>query len=403
MNELLECGAGMDVHKSSVTVCVMTGFGKETKKQIKTFGTMTADLLLLADWLRSYNVKEIAIESTGVYWKCVYNVMEKDFEITLANPKHMKNIPGKKTDVKDSEWICTLLKHGLLKKSFIPPEEIRNLRDLTRLRKKTTQSKTTSYNRIIKQLESSNIKLKSVVSSINGTSAWNIIKAIASGETNPITLANLITTNIRSTREQVIDALTGRLTSHTINMIQLAVNEVEFCEQQIESIDEQLKKARQPVEESLQILQTFPGVGEITSTAIIAEIGANMKQFPSADHLTSWAGLAPGNNESAGKVKNTRINKGNHYLKIALVQSAWCAMREKNGYWKSLYYRLKSRLGAKKTVIAIARRILKTIYDALSTGTIYEELDLRDNPLRIQKSIEYYNKKLSELTQSVTA
>ncbi len=300
--------------------------------------------------------------------------------------------------VKDSEWICTLLKHGLLKKSFIPPKNIRNLRDLTRLRKKHTQLKTSANNRIIKFLESANIKLKSVVSSIGGTSSWNIIKAIASGETDPIKLATFATTHLKATKKEITNALTGVLAAHDINMVQFAVQEVEFHDLQIANIDLQIKEAEKDFSNPLAILRTFPGIGEISSTAIIAEIGANMKQFPSENHLTSWAGLAPGNNESAGKTKSTRISKGNNYLKIALLQVAWCSMREKNGYWKTTYYRLKSRLGAKKAAIAIARRILKVIYIALNTSTDYKNLNIKISPIRIQKSIEYYNKKLAELS-----
>ena len=280
MNELLERCAGMDVHKKSIVTCVMIGSGKNMIKKIETFGTTTSELYKLAAWLSSYNIKEVAMESTGIYWICVHNILERDFKITLTNPKHMKNIPGKKTDVKDAEWICKLLKHGLLRKSFIPPKHIRNLRDLTRLRRKYTQQKTSANNRIIKFLESSNIKLKSVVSNISGKASRAIIKAIASGVTDPNELAKLATTNLRASKKDFIEALTGVLTEHDIYMVKKALTEVEFYEMQIEDLDVQIKMAQQTIQESIDILQTFPGIGNIGAVAILAEIGTNMEQFP---------------------------------------------------------------------------------------------------------------------------
>lgn len=401
MNEILERCAGMDVHKKFVTVCLMIGRGKETKKQIKTFQTTTPELYKLAKWLKSYNVKKIAMESTGIYWKPLYNVFEESFDVILANPQHMKNIPGKKTDVKDAEWICTLLKYDLLRKSFIPPKETRDFRNLMRLRKKYTQLKTSANNRIVKFLESANIKLKSVTSRINGASAWNVVKAIAGGETDPQRLAALITTRIKATKELVIDALTGIVSENDIMMIQFAVQEVEFYEKQLKIIDCQIKERETKFEMPLATIRSFPGIGEITGAAILAEIGTDMTQFPTEDHLTSWAGLVPGKNESAGKNKSARIAKGNTYLKISLLQSAWCAIREKDGHWKTLYYRLRPRLGAKKAIIAIARRILKAIYFALSKEIDYKDLCLKENPNRIIRSIEYYKKKIEELSQKI--
>lgn len=402
MNELLERCAGMDVHKNSIVACVIIGSGKSVIKEIRTFKTTTSELNKLAAWLRSHNIKEIAMESTGVYWKCAYNVMEKDFRITLTNPRHMKNIPGKKTDVKDAEWVCTLLKHGLLQASFIPPKKNRNLRDLTRLRKKHTQSKTSASNRIIKFLESANVKLKSIVSNVGGVASWNIIKAISSGITDPNELAALAITNLRATSEEIVDALTGMLSEHDIYMVKCAVKEVEFYDGEIQSIDAQIKIAEHDFKEPLRILRTFPGIGETSGVGILAEIGTNMSQFPTEHHLASWAGLVPGNNESAGKVMSTRINKGNYYLKTMLLQVTWAAIREKNGHWNSVYYRLKPRLGARKAAIAIARRILTTIYMALSLGINYEDIKFKGDLERVRRSIEYYKKKLEDLT-AITA
>ena len=226
MNKILKRCAGMDVHKKSVTVCLMLDKEGKTKKRIKTFQTTTPALCELADWLKSYDVKSIAMESTGIYWKPLFNIFEKSFDVTLANPQHMRNIPGKKTDVKDAEWICTLLRHGLLRKSFIPPKETRDLRDLMRLHKKYTQSKTNASNRIVKFLESGNIKLRSVTSRIGGSSAWNIVKAISEGKTDAHELAALVTTRIKATNEQVLDALTGTISESDIRLIRLAVQDV---------------------------------------------------------------------------------------------------------------------------------------------------------------------------------
>ena len=398
MNDILERCAGMDVHKKSISTCIIIGSGEIAEKHIKTFQTTTPELQKLAVWLKSYDIKKLAIESTGVYWKPVFNVMENDFDLMLVNPRHMKNIPGKKTDVKDAEWICTLLKHGLLNKSFIPPKKIRELRDFTRLRKKYTQLKTSAKNRIIKFLECANIKLKSVASNIGGDSSWAVIKAIANGQTDPYELANLAT-KLRATKTEIVDALTGFIKQHDILMIQAAVREVEFYESEIAALDVKISEAEKQFEEPVELIRTFPGVGLISGATLLSEIGPDMAQFKSANHLTSWAGLVPGNNESAGKIKSARISHGNVNLKAVLVQCSWSAVREKNGYWNSIYYRLKSRTGSKKAIIAIARRILKMIYLALTLRLRYEDLNLNDNPERIKKSMAYYAKKLEELTK----
>jgi transposase len=376
----------------------MIGLKDKITKHIKTFQTTTPELQNLALWLKSYDIKKLAIESTGVYWKPVYNVMENDFDLMLVNPKHIKNIPGKKTDVKDAEWICKLLKHGLLRPSFIPPKDIREFRDFIRLRKKYTQQKTSAKNRIIKYLECANIKLKSIASSIEGVSSWAIVKAIANGQTNPQELARLAN-QLRASKSEIIAALTGFIAEHDIFMIQMAIKEVEFYNAEIAKLDSKINEAEKCFEEPLEIVRTFPGIGEIAGVTVIAEIGTNMEQFPTPDHLTSWAGLVPGNNESAGKMKSARTLQGNTNLKVALVQASWSAVREKDGYWNAMYYRLKSRLGAKKSIIAIARKILKMIHVALTLKISYQDLNLHCSPERIEKAMAYYIRKLEELAK----
>lgn len=398
MKEILDKVAGLDVHKKTVVACIMIGKEAKIIKKIKTFQTTTSELHKLAKWIESYNIKEVALESTGIYWVPVFNILEKKFNVILVNPKHMKNIPGKKTDVKDAEWICQLLKFGLLKASFIPEKQIRDLRDLTRIRRKYTQQKTAAINRIIKALESCNIKLKSVVSRIDGVAGWSIVKAISRGQKDPKKLAKLVTTHVKESNQNIIEALTGNIAEHNIWMIQLSVEHVEFCNKQIESVDIKIQSTQEFYTKQLELIRTFPGIGKINGVNIISEIGINMNQFPTEKHLASWAGLAPGNNESAGKKKSTRISPGNKSLKVALLQTAWSAVREKDGYWRKIYYRLKARLGVKKAIVAVARKILSAIYASLKLGRPYEDLGLKEDPEQINRSIKYYTEKLKYFT-----
>lgn len=399
MNELLERCAGLDVHQRTIKACIMIGFGSQVKKKIKTFGTTTKQIYKLDEWMKSYDIKDAAMESTGIYWQPPYNILEKNFKITIANPWHMKNIPGKKTDVKDAEWICQLLKFGLLKSSFIPPKDIRDLRNLTRQRRKYTEQKTSSLNRIIKTLESRNIKLKSVVSSIESKSSWNVVKAISNGQTDPDELMALMVTKIKASKEEIKEALTGIVTSHEMMILKSLIRDVDHYNSQIEQVDIEINKAQENYKKEIELIKTFPGVGEISASVVISEIGTNMNQFPSENHLASWAGLAPGNNESANKIKSSRILPGNKNLKVSLIQVSWAAVREKDGYWRSIYYRLRSRLGAKKAIIAIARRILTKIYFSLKLNTNYQGLGLKEASSNIKKSIDYYQKKLNKLIE----
>jgi transposase len=402
MKEILERCAGLDVHQRTVVACIMIGNEGNIKKEIQTFGTTTRQLSKLAHWLISFNIKDAAIESTGIYWIPVYVALESNnLKPIVANAHHIKTLPGKKTDVKDAEWICNLFKCGLIKASFIPSKEIRNLRNLTRQRKKYVQQKNTSLNRIIKTLESCGIKLKSIVSTIEAKSSWNIINAIANGITDPTELSKQVTTKISVSKEELIEAITGFITTHEITMIKIFIGDVNYFDDRIKEMDSEIIKAQQCFTTEIELIKTFPGIADTTASVIISEIGTNMNQFPTEDHLASWAGLVPGNNESAGKTKSSRILPGNKHLKVSLLQCAWVAIREKNGYWTSIYYRLKAKLGARKAIIAIARRILTKIYLCLKFESSYEDLKLKIPNEQVQKSIEYYKKKLNELETKI--
>lgn len=303
MEELLEQCCGIDVHRDSLTACIMVNERGKVRKEIRTYTTMTDDIEALGVWLRDNGIKQVGIESTGIYWKPIFNILDGEFEIILANARNIKNVPGRKTDVKDSEWICKLLKNGLVEKSFIPPEDMRHLRNFTRYRKKIVEEITREKNRIIKLLEDANIKLASVLSDVYGKTGWNIIKKIASGESNPKELASELYGPIRKSPEEIERALNGRVTSQHREMMKLCVDHIEYLEANIEKIDQQIDILLTPYQEEKKLLETIPGIKDIGAATIIAEIGVDMSHFPSADHLASWTGVSPGNNESAGKKK----------------------------------------------------------------------------------------------------
>lgn len=303
MKEILERCCGIDVHQESLTACVMIGSGKTMTKEIRKFSTMTDDLEALAAWLKTEAIKHVAIESTGIYWKPVFNVLAEDFEFVLANARHIKNVPGRKTDVKDSEWICKLLKTGLLEKSFIPPQDITHLRSLVRYRRKYVGFISSEKNRIIKILESVNIKLASVISDVFGATGWKIINAILNGITDPHKLLDYVSGNCRSSDDAFIKALRGKITHHDIFLMGQAVSHIRHLESSIEEVDEAVNKILKSYTVEFNLLKTIPGVSDISAAAIIAEVGVDMDQFPSDQHLSSWAGLCPGSYESAGKKK----------------------------------------------------------------------------------------------------
>lgn len=303
MKEILERCCGLDVHKETVVACVMIGTGKKTEKEIKTFSTMTDGLIELKKWLQSLKVTHIAMESTGVYWKPIFNILGESFNTLLANARHIKNVPGRKTDVKDSEWICKLLKTGLLEKNFIPLENLRNLRDLTRYRKKNVRMIVSEKNRILKILETANIKLSSVLTDSFGVTGWKIIQDIAKGIRDPKKLIKHKPANTKKDSITFEKALTGRITDHHIFLLKRSIEFINYLEEAILKIEQEQDKILSDYQEEIELMETIPGVKKISAAVILAEIGNNMDQFPSAQHLSSWAGVSPGNNESAGKKK----------------------------------------------------------------------------------------------------
>lgn len=362
---------GMDVHKNSITACVLT----PKKKEIRTFGTMTDDLLLLVDWVQSYGCTHVAMESTGVYWKPVYNLLELEPSIQtyVVNAQHIKQVPGRKTDVKDAEWIAALLKHGLLKPSYIPNRDQRELRELVRYRRSLIDEKARESNRIQKVLEGANIKLGSVATDMLGISGRLMIRQLIDGEANPETIAQLAKKQLRKKMELLQRSLNGLIGKHQQFMLKNQLNHIEYLENPIKELDNEIGERLNSANDDIERLDSIPGIGIQTAQQIIAEIGLDMTRFQSAAHLASWAGMAPGQNESAGK-KAARTRDGNKYLRSALIESAASAIRMKNSYLSAKYSRLKRRRGTKKARVAIAHQILVIVYHLLTRKENYKEL-----------------------------
>lgn len=362
---------GLDVHKKNVVACIITPEGKE----IRTFSTMTDDLIALKEFIKSKGCSVVAMESTGSYWKPIYNLLElENIKILLVNAKHIKNVPGRKTDVKDAEWIASLLQHGLLQGSFVPDREQRELRELVRYRKSLIEEKSRELNRIQKVLEGANIKLSSVVSDINGASSRSILEAIINGEENPETLAELSQGKLKNKMDELKRALKGLINHHQRMLLEIQLRHIDFLDEEIAKLDEEIKNRMLPFEKDLALLDTIPGVGRRTAEQIIAEIGTNMEQFPSAAHLCSWAGLCPGHNESAGKQKSARTRKGNQKLRSSLIEAARAASRAKDTYLSSQYHRIAARRGANRAAVAVAHSILIIVYHILKRKQPYIEL-----------------------------
>lgn len=372
MQIISEYVCGMDVHKKSITACVLT----PKKKMIQTFGTMTDDLLELVDWIKSYRCTHVAMESTGVYWKPIYNLLELEdnLEVYVVNAQHIKQVPGRKTDVKDAEWIADLLKHGLLKPSYIPNREQRELRELVRYRRSLIDERAREANRIQKVLEGANIKLGSVASDVLGVSGRTMIKKIINGENNPTLLANLAVGALKKKKNLLEQSLKGLIGPHQRMMLKTQIEHIEFLEKQISELDQEISKRLTPFEEDLELLDTIPGIGMRTAQQMLAEIGYDMTRFPSAAHLASWAGMAPGQNESAGKRRKTKTRDGNKYLRSALVESATSCIRKKDSYLRAKYKRLARRRGSKKAIVAIAHQLLIIAYHLLTKREPYKEL-----------------------------
>jgi transposase len=361
---------GMDVHKKNVKACIMT----PQLKEIRTFSTMTGDLLKLKDWLKQCAVTDVAMESTGVYWKPIYNLLEDEFGVIVVNARHIKNVPGRKTDVKDAEWIADLLKHGLVKASFIPDRGQRELRELVRYRRGLIQDRSALVNRIQKVLEGANIKLSSVATNVMGVSGRAMLQAMIEGNENPEELAELAQGKLRDKHTDLVAALQGLMAAHQRMLLESLLRHMDFLDSEIARLDNEVSTRMEPFKDQIERLDEIHGVGKRSSEEILAEIGTDMKRFPSAAHLASWAKICPGNNESAGKRKSGRTGHGNNWLRSVLVQVAWAASRTKKTYLSALYRRMAGRKGAKRAIIAVAHAILVTIYTMLTDNTSYRDL-----------------------------
>ena len=395
---------GLDVHKASVVACrKILGPSGKRQSSVRTFGTMTRDLLGLADWLEEAGVTIVAMESTGVFWKPIYNILESRFAVMLVNAHHVKQVPGRKTDVKDCEWIADLLQHGLLHPSFVPPPAIRELRDLTRTRAQIVSEKTSVANRIHKLLEDANIKLGSVASDILGVSGRDMLESMVRGEEDPEVLADLARRRLRGKIPQHQLALEGHATEHHRFMLSFLLRHLKQLETLIGELDLQIEKVVRPFRKEIELLITMPGVQSRTAENLLAEIGADMDQFPSAGHLASWAGMCPGNNQSAGKRKGGKTPRANRWLRRALTEAAWAAARTKNSYPQAQYKRLVPRKGKKRAIVAIGHGLLIAAYHMLKKSTSYKDLggDFFDrlNPEQLSRHLV---KRLERLGYKVT-
>jgi transposase len=375
MDVLHPCCAGLDVHKDSVYACVRRiGPGGGVREAVKVFGTMTPDLLELADWLAAAGATHVAMESTGVYWKPVYYVLDEQFEVVLANAQQLKRVPGRKTDTQDCAWIAKLMQHGLIAASVVPPEPQRDLRELCRQRVQLTRQKAAVSNRIQKVLEDANLKPGSVASDVLGKSGRAMLKAIVGGETDPMKLAELALGRLRKQLPRLRPALTGRVTEHHRFVLALFLDEVEMVEGWVRRLEERIEVVLSPFAEAVRRWTTIPGVDRRTAQAVAAEIGTDMSRFPTEGHLSAWAGMCPGNDESAGRRRSGKTPKGSPWLKRALVQAAWAASHTKDTYLSAFYRRLAARRGRKRALVGLGHALLVIMYHMQRTGTDYTDL-----------------------------
>jgi transposase len=366
--------AGLDVHSDSVVACARLTVRTKATHEVRRFSTTTRDLLELADWLAAQGITHIAMEATGIYWKPIWHVLEGRFELVLANAAHIRNVPGRKSDVNDAVWISDLLAHGLIRASFVPPTQIQEVRDLTRTRTQLGREVGQHIQRIQKTLENANIKLTSVISNIMGTSGRRILKAIIRGETNPANLAELGSTGLKCLRTDLTAALDGRVTAHHRFLIAHHLRLIEELEKHIAAFDARIEELLAPLGNAVAQLITIPGVSRVSAQVILAELGADMTAFPTSGHLLSWAGLTPRLDESAGKRRSTRVRKGAPWLKPVLVQCAWGSARTKGTYYQARFFRIKARRGPKKAAIAVAASLLTAAYHMLKNGTFHQDL-----------------------------
>jgi transposase len=366
--------AGLDIHQRTVVACARVGAGSSVTHHRRTFGTTTADLEALRDWLTAHGCTHVAMESTGVYWKPIWQILEDRFALVLANARHIRAIPGRKSDVNDATWIADLLAHGLIRGSFVPPASVQELRDLTRTRKQLVREIAQHTLRIQKTLEHANLKLTGLLSNILGLSGRAILQALVAGESDPARLADLVHGRLKASRAELVAALHGRVTAHHRFLLQLHLTHVEALERAVREVEARLGEALAPFRTALDRLITMPGVSETVARVLVAEIGFDMTRFATAGHLVSWAGLCPRLDESAGKRLSTRTRPSNPWLKTTLVQAAWAASRKKDGYLRAQFLRLKSRRGPKKAILAVAASMLTAAYHMLKHNVDYRDL-----------------------------
>jgi transposase len=374
MEVLHERCAGLDVHKDTIVACVRIACGREVSQEVKTFGTTTKELLALSGWLEEKRCTHVAMEATGVYWRPVWHILEPDFQLVLANAAHIRNVPGRKTDVNDSMWIADLLAHGLIRASFVPPVAIQELRSLTRTRKQLTRERAQHVLRIQKTLEDANVKVASFISDITGKSGRAILTNLIGGATDPQVLLAGTSKRLKATPDELREALKGHVSKNHRFLLKLHFDQVKAIEDLIERVDEQIGGCLAPFRAKLKLLVSMPGVGEVVAQVILSEVGADMARFPDAGNLRSWAGFCPRNDETAGKRRSSRIRPGAPWLKTVLVQAAWSAVRTKNSYLRALFFRLKARRGPGKAIVAAAASMLTSAYHMLKNDVPYKDL-----------------------------
>jgi transposase len=366
--------AGLDVHKQTVVACARIADGTQVQREVQTFATTTSGLLELADWLEGHAITHVAMEASGVYWKPVWHLLEGCCELILANAAHIKNVPGRKTDVNDATWIADLLAHGLIRASFVPPVSIQELRALTRTRKQLVREKAAHVQRIEKILEDANLKITTLLSDIVGQSGRAILEALIAGESDPHRLVERVSKRVKAKRSTLVEALRGRVSRHHRFMLRLHLDQVDALDRAIRAVETEVGDALAPFQEAAQLLITIPGISDVSASVIVAEIGVDMSRFPTVGHLISWAGLCPRNDQSAGKKRSTRVRKAGSWLKTTLVQCAWAAVRVPGSYLQAQFLRLRARRGAKKAILAVAASMLTAAYSMLKNRAPYRDL-----------------------------
>lgn len=366
--------AGLDVHKQSVVACVRIARNGKPLQELRSFATTTSELLALADWLDSFNVEHVAMEATGAYWKPVWHVLEGHFQLVLANAAHVKNVPGRKTDVNDAMWLADLLAHGLIRASFVPPTAVQELRALMRTRKQFVRERSAHIQRIEKVLEDANLKLGVVLSDIVGGSGRAVLQAIIDGHDDPQHLASLVSPRVKADRGEILEALRGHIRPHHRFMLKLHLEHITTLDAAISTIEQEVGHGLDSFREAAKLVSTIPGLSAVNAHMVIAEIGIDMARFPTPAHLRSWSCLCPRNDESAGKRRSTRLRPGANWLKTTLVQAAWAAVKVKGTYLHALFHRLSPRRGAKKAIVAVAASMLTSIWHMLRDGTVWNDL-----------------------------